>query len=111
MVLTQAEMKRQKEIKIEVAPYNPKRRFMSKAEVLEEKRITAEKKAKLAAYSKQLDKEAEKSNPQPQVSQAAADEKQKRIERLKAQIENERGPGSKARKAKLQEEVDALEKE
>ena len=118
MVLTHKKMASQKKQVIVPKEDNPARKFMSKAEAVEENRRLREDRIKVAQFEEKLRKERELKDADLQsVAQDVADAKQvvvpkvdntAKIQELEEKIANEKGPGSKARKEKLQAKIDEL---
>ena len=118
MVVTHKSIEKKKKMPIYVKPDNPARKFMSYAEALEDNRMLREKRAKIEAYARSLDNEMRPSPApdipttieEPVIEKPVVDNTEK-IRKLQAKLESEKGPGSKARKAKIRAEIEKLEGE
>ena len=116
MVTTHKAMIQQKKIKIYVKEDNPARKFMSHDEaVADNARLKAERE-KIAAYTETLKKEREVVKPiAPPIAPPTGDDSNTNanvaeIAKLEDKLSKQKGPGSKARKEKIQAEIDALKK-
>ena len=110
MVLTHKTVSEQKKKKIHVKEYDPARKYMSKEEAVEKNRQLKEDHLKIDQYAEQLKKEREVPAPapeQPVVPEIPSDV-DVQIASLELQLESTKGPGSKAKKEKIREQIEAL---
>jgi hypothetical protein len=135
MVMTHKSVKEQKKIPIHVKADNPARKFMSKADALKDneklkadreavKKLEDELKEKRKAQNekategntgrgavKSVTDQFEESDQTPEKSeeQVANENKSIEIDKLKSEQSLLKGPGSKAKKEKIQNKIDELE--
>lgn len=119
MVTTKAQMAEKKRQGFYVKEDNPARKHMSQKDAIEDNRRLKEDREKVAALTQKLKddrKEKPKETPKVDIEKLEAEKKEKieaenkkiTIDGLEAQLENLKGPGSKARKDELREKINAL---
>lgn len=105
MVVTHAQMQKKKETPIYVKEDDPSRKHMKKADALVKNKRLREDRIKMERYAAGLKEDREKEE-KPKDGEDSSNVKE--IAKLEKQLAKERGPGSKARKEKIQAKIDEL---
>ena len=114
MVMTHKSVKEQKSQKIYIKEPDARRKFMTKDEAIAANKALREDREKVEAYAAGLKKERETKVGAPTLPEDTAyvspevAERWKKIEGLEKTFESTKGPGSKAKKEKIREEINRL---
>ena len=90
---------------------NPARKYMSKEDAVAENARLRDDRVKIDQYAKQLEEERTKANSREViVDEVPAKDivPNPEIAKLEEKLASQKGPGSKARKAKIQEQIEEL---
>ena len=116
MVMTEKSMKKQKSTPFYVKEDNPARKHMSYDDAVADNKRLKDEREKVEAYKQKLKDErstqpeeaAEAPPPPPPVTTPFDNDS--RIGKLKIRLSKQKGPGSTGRKAKIQDEIDAIKR-